>query len=421
MILILLILSILIGIISKVIMKSYITPYSIFLQVFIFASIVLFSSDFLNKEITHLSIMILILSMLTFSIGSILAFFDRKFIKKQSKLLNINYDNLLLIIKIIFVLSMIGFTIYTLKLNSLFGIINILKNPVILNTAIANDSIQVGIEDYLMILSVPNTMFLIKYIYKYKDKKYLIVMYILQVAININVKRSRLFYIVVLNLFMYMFLNFQSGNKITFYKVKKSIKVFTGFLVVGIFSLNIFSQFQTVLNKQSSITGSVFGIKVSESIVTMITYFSGNIVSLGEMLNIDFGNITFGTATFRFVYKFLDKLGILFFDDRYLKMYFVNIPTPYNTAPMQYYIYRDFNMLGIVVLFFIIGYASSKIYIKFLNRSNEFTVFYLSLVCMLLFLSIREYVIIFLDFWIILAVLIIGNMYSKEKEQYCET
>ncbi|CEO33564.1 O-antigen polymerase [Paraclostridium sordellii] len=408
--------SILIFLTSRIFMKSYICPYSIFLGVFAFSGILLYSSNFLSKDLTSLSITIFVLSMLTFAIGAMIALFDQKLMKYNKEFVDIDYDKLYFIIKILFNLSIIGFLIYFIKLNSSFGLINILKNPVILNTAIANDQIQSGIKDYLMILSIPNSLLLLKYMSKNKEKSYLKIMYLIELGMNFNVKRSRLFYIVILNLFMYLFMNLKEGNIVSIKsKVMKDIKNFIMVLGVIIVSFNLFSKLQMALNKQLSITGTILGINASESVVSMVTYFSGNLVSMGQMINIDYNNILFGTATFRFIYKFLDKINIVSFDDSYLKMQFVNIPSPFNTVPIQYYIYRDFNIIGVVLFFFIIGYLSTKIYLKFLRGNNEFTIFYLSLICMILTLSIREYVVIFIEFWVILLTLIISNIYAKNK------
>ncbi|MEG2246573.1 MAG: O-antigen polymerase [Peptostreptococcaceae bacterium] len=405
--------------------KNYgliLSPYSIFLSVFTIAYIFLISSDFIIKEISELSKLILLLSMITFIIGtylnlSILKINKHKLKKNQvESKVQVNYNNMLQCIIILFIISSCGFVMNLIYLNSKFGLLNILLNPVILNTAIANDQVNNSIHTYMMILSIPNSMLILYYIINNNNsnkKKIFKVMFIFQILLHFSVKRNRLFYAIILNLLLYIytkckFLNVDRKRKI-------NMRQWFIFVFVAVFMIYIFSNMQNTLNKQEMIRGEIFGIAIPPSIVTIIKYFSANLVSMGLMLDINYQNISIGTGTFRFLYKILESFNLISFDDSYLAMKFVNIPTPYNTAPIQYYIYRDFGMIGMMIVFFIIGYISSNICMKVIRNKREFDIFYLAIISFILIMSIREYLLIFLDFWIIFMTLFIVDKYTQNK------
>lgn len=414
---------------SKFFYKSYMTPYSIFTGIFIVAFIILCGSDFLIKELTPLSKIIFTLSIVTFVLGSYINLIIKNLNKKHLNSKTRKYENLFFMdsidenklkkaIGVLFTLSIIGFLLNLIYLNTKFGLTNILSNPVILNTAIANGEVTNNFHNYLMILSIPNSMLILFFLMANKNKpnRYLKLMFVIEIIIHYTVKRNRLFYAIVLNILLYLYMskkltNFSWINK----KRRKNYKNIVFIVITAIVCIYLFTNLQEALNKSEFTNGELFGINIPSSLITVIKYFAGNLVSMGLLLDIEYTQISLGTATFRFIYKFLEKLKLITFDDSYLSMAFVNIPTPYNTTSLQYYIYRDFGIIGMLIFFFTLGYISSEIYMRFKMRSNSKYIFYVTIISFVLLMSIREYVVIFLDFWIILITLILTDKYINKK------
>src|SRR5690606_18792555 len=104
-------------------------------------------------------------------------------------------------------LSFIGFLYFLYIVETQIGLIAVLLDPNILNVAFRFDEISFdSIPMYLLKLSMVNSMFLLIYILKYKDnRKSTIIMFLLTILMNISVRRSILFYIILLNIFIFIY------------------------------------------------------------------------------------------------------------------------------------------------------------------------------------------------------------------------
>ncbi|WRP06318.1 O-antigen polymerase [Rossellomorea aquimaris] len=418
-------------ILSKKIYKNYISPLSIFLGNFFLAFTIFYSVDFIDQDLSGRAFTIILVSLIAFLFG-VTVF---HLVKKPRNINKTAKKNLLSeykrgiavedikIFRFLFLLSLIGYLYFLYKIEKQLGLLNVLVNPNLLNVAFAFDEISLSsVPMYLMKLSMVNSMFLLIYILKFKPKrKQATVMFIIEVLMNISVKRNILLYIIVLNIIIFLYFNGRKFiSNIQHYvsrKSRNSIKRVRNYFViasVGVTFIYFFTLTQSLLNKQSMAQGSLFGISLPSYIVKLISYYAANIASFDKYLTMDHNDVPLFGSTLRFFYKVLDQINLIDYQDNFLVLDFVYIPYAYNTTLGQFYIYTESGMIGLLLFYGMVGFVSTYLYYKYQKNKDDVILLYLSLISVILLFSIREYVMIFVDFWITLLVIFLFQIHSNK-------
>jgi oligosaccharide repeat unit polymerase len=404
---------------SKVLYNNFISPLSVFLGNYLFSLIIFYQIDFLYRDLSNKAVLIIFLSLAAFFIGSFIATFikislNRKRDDDSFSVLKISKNDIKIFRKLFWV-SIAGFIYYLYIIQTKFGLINILINPNLLNLAYGDIS-EGSLPLYMMKVSMVNSMFLFLYILKFKCKKIeIIIMFIIEVLMNISVKRNRLLYIIVLNSFIFLYYNRQEITNVikqgisraVLFKKKNNFRKIIIILVIVVLFGYFFISMQSLLNKQSAIQGFLMGIKLPSGLVTIITYWVANFASFNIYLSTNLNDVPFLGCTLRFVYKILDQLHIIKYDDTFLAMDFVYVPNQYNTTLGQFYIYTESGIFGLIVFYALIGFISTRLFVSYQKTKDDISLLYLTFFSTLLLFNIREYVMIFVDFWILLIAIIL--------------
>lgn len=404
--------------INKKVFNSFFNPFFLYITILFLACLMFFGANFLNNTLSGKTILVLFISICSFILGSILGLLKVPFAKQKINLKEDTIDKS--IIKIFFILSILGFTYYLFQINQQVGLLNVLKDPNILNVRMSTNSIQLNtLMMYLLKLSIPNSIFLLIYILKNRKVHFLYyLMYIFSFVQNISVKRSALYLMLVLNivLALYFFSYKFKGNQ-----SKGKTKIIFISSMVFILAIYFFDYMQNRLNKEFVLDGKkIFGIEISSSFATMISYFSGNLSTLDIYINNNYAVDTpILGVSLRFFYNFLNGLGIYSYDDSFLSLPFVSIPFLYNTTMTQFYVYIESGYLGIFIFYLTIGLISTKVYISYMRTGSSFNLIFLAIISTILIFSIREYSLIFVDYTILIfssVVLFLKNQISLRKE-----
>lgn len=340
---------------------------------------------------------IILLSLLFFLIGSLLVKNNNRGFSNE---ISFSYNPGFSLIFILFILSTIGWLFFALQVSVTMGIGNVLTDPNLLNVAIANSSITLWtVPQYLIKISILNSILILYKLFTEKNNRIIyIIMYMIQFVYTFSVRRSTLILFIVVNV---IFAAFYYQRRLNYKRIKKILLYFTMIFFASIFLL-IYTQ--KLLNKVSLINGKVFGISIPDGILTIITYFSGNIYSFGYYLeNKHNQGFEFLGATFRLPYNFVNDLGLIQFDSSFLDLPFVNMPILFNTTVAQYYIFSEGGYLWICIFYLVFGWISTNVYKKYILNENLSSLIFLTAISSVLFLGIREYSFIFIDIWFLIV------------------
>jgi len=405
--------------INKKIFATTLNPFFIFTTMLSILLLFFYGSNFLDNKLSFKTSLILFISVFSFVIGSILALTKISTKNKEKHFENYKMDKSIIII--FFSLSVLGFFYYLIQINQQIGLLNVLKDPNILNVKISTNSIQLNtLMMYFLKLSIPNSIFLLIYILNNKKVNFLYYfMYIFSFVQNVSVRRSTLYLMLVLNIilalyyFSYKFKDRQSKNR---------KKVVFSISTIFILSMYFFDYMQNKLNKEFMLEGKkIFGLEISSSLATIVSYFAGNLSSLDVYIKNQYAeDIPFLGVSLRF-YNFLDSINLYSYEDSFLSLPFVSIPFLYNTTMTQFYIYIESGYSGIFIFYIMIGFISTKSYINYMKSGSYFNLIALTIVSTILIFSIREYSLIFVDYYILIfsgIILFLKNKISLRKETF---
>lgn len=406
---------------SKFLWGRIFTPFTVFIGSFTLCFCLFYGSSFLYKDLSSHSIIIVLFSIFSFICGSLIyKVIPKKNIGKSSKVKKNFYNeiNIEIFSNIVFILSVIGFMGYMISIQRSIGILNAIQNPNLLNIAISQDLIQVNSLILILFkLSLPNSGLILIQNLIFRKKKKNIIFWIISVAINISVRRNVLFYLIIFNLFIYLY--FIQSKKLRKIDLKKFIPII---LSLGTL-ISFFQYMQKSLNKETMILKpEIFSIPISSNIINALLYYIGNPQSFSQYLEENNGivnNVFFLGASLRFPYKMLSIPLDLNFDDTFLEMNFVNIPYLFNTTFSQYYVYIEGGIIWVIILYFVVGFVSSRFFVKYTKSNNFITLMWLSFITLCLFFSVREYLPILLDFWVFVVymlILMFVTNFKKEKK-----
>lgn len=402
--------------ISFFMFKKCVTPYSIFIGNYTICFILFYGSNYVYHNLSAKAWLILGMSMLGFSTG---VFFAKIVPKRKIETSNIYGNNEVLykLAYIAFMLSLIGAMTYYIIIQKTLGLTNVLADPSILNTAISESTIGIGILPVvLMKLSLPNVGLLFSlYLKDDSRNKNLLLLMLIELLMNISVRRNVFIYMVVLLIFIYYFSEIERNKPVEFGRNVKNVIVF--FLTAS--SLVYFFQtLQRILRKETIfLEAKLFGITISSSFLTILLYYVGNPISFSIYIDKNLSsNVPIFGATFRYIYILLKKVTNLKFDDSFLALDFVNTPQLFNTTFSQFYIYSEGGLIWTIIFYFLLGFVSTIIFLRYKNNNNIFYLNILSFTSLLLVLMIREYMPISLDFWICVMYYLIFNKLIRKRK-----
>lgn len=408
MVTIIILLLILTALTSKVIYRQYINPLTIFIGVHLVAFSLLYGSDFFDTTmITIKMLSIYIISYGCFCIGIFLSSIRER--KRQYLLINDKNNNekrkhqkrIDICASILFLATLLYWSkcvlyfdkgqffrqlLYLRELPKMTGGITFLL--------------------YLKMISIFLSPYVLYYIIFYNEKRlkyYLIIA--LTLFSNLAYTRNVIFYIVILDIFVIVFSRENKKSRFSFKKLVLCLGV-----VFGVYKF--FTYTQSAFNKQGTVSGNIFGYKVSEALVTVVSYFSGALVSAGSYIEM-ITDTPFLGNTLRMLYSVLNIFGANVDIDVYQPVEWVYIPFRYNTAAIQFYIFSEGGWIWTVIFFFMLGYLFDTVF-RWYKRTKCFTS--MSAVCfvaLLAVISVREYVLVRLDMLIYLFLITIFYLQDK--------
>ncbi len=249
-----------------------------------------------------------------------------------------------------------------------------------------------GIVGRLYVLpsfAIPYNVYLLTVFPTYK--KQLLFISIIEVLFMFSPRRAPLIQTIVVVFFIILLKN------------RKKIKISWKTITTSIGCLFFFPYTQSLLNKSVE-SGLVGGIK------SIYLYITGNIPAIE--LQLQNSVPTYGDLVFNVPFKILHKLGVIS-NEPDLSIPFVSLPVPFNTIPYNYYLIRDFGIVGSTIAIWIIAFVITCLYYK-VRASNSFSILYnYSLVLMAIVFSFRENVLITYDAWYYMLLSVIVWIISK--------
>ena len=375
---------------------TYINPLVLFLGVFFFAFFIVFSIDFIRVDLITGDIWVLyIASFISFFSGIILyrvvpiGFPKRKIFEIDEDAERKVY---LKEIRTLFLLIFCATAIYWTQKLIANGVIGFFKY---LLTTHENESIggAFTIILYIKMLTVFLSPYVVNYMVQYKDRsiKYFLIIIFTFMA-NIAYTRNVLFYIAILDILVLLYTRLKENNRISFKWI------FYVFVLVAAF--RFFSYTQSLFNKQLSINGTFLGVKLSNPLVTIISYFTGPLVST-SLYSGNITNVPFLGYTLRCFRIIINGFGLKSLDTgSYMPQAWVYIPFKFNTTTLQLYILKEGGWVWVVLFFLFLGYISEKAYKNYRNNRSRYTLMLLILLSLLLITSIRSYIFTRLDMFI---------------------
>jgi len=106
-------------------------------------------------------------------------------------------------------------------------------------------------------------------------------------------------------------------------------------------------------------------------------------------------------TTFRFIFAFLDRIGLANYDlPKFIPVY-TYTPAPTNVYTIYFSYFLDYGYMGIFILLFIIGFFSSTIFISaYFKRSKNGIFLYGMVISALLISNVNEAFFIPLSYWL---------------------
>lgn len=391
--------------------KKWINPVSILVIPHCASMLMLLGSNFLDKNLSAVTYTSFFALLMIYTIGTY--FGSRVKINTKNRLLNFKPIRIR-IVPFIVVISLIVDVIvllYIRDIQSSYGIMNAFLNLSDYNLFLQNEGINSSFG-IAVFLAIPWSLILqscMKCVPEIRErlglKIFIILEFVLCFIPFVSARRSTLVLMIVMNLFLF----YLSSNK----ERKHNYKRF--FIIVGVIYIILlfFSVTQQMMNKESTIHMTCFGITIPRILVDIFGYFAGNYKYLDAVLKQGLPKVDVPfISTFRVAYIYLSNLLNWSIDTttpfalRFLEIGNGAIGYHFNTTSIQYYFMLDSGVLyylEILLMGFLSGYMYNKLKKESKIRNFCLCAFQFTVV----FMSFREYDLIFLSniiplivFWI---------------------
>jgi len=395
--------------IGRSLFKKNVNPIMSFVGVQLISLLLLYGSSFINISIiTPRVLCIYFISFICYTLGCVLGSRPKNYEINQYEMIREDdeqdYQFKIVLLGMILLISTL---IYWSACIDSFGMGSFFQQ--LLHTKPSENTIAVSnIVLYFKMISLFLSPYVLFFIIKYRNKRiinYFIL--ILTFVSNIAYTRNVLFYIVILDLFVIVYSRSNNGKK-------RSIKRWFLLIAIIIAMFWFFSYTQTEFNKQFIIDGTIFGRNVNGGFLTIVSYFSGGMSTVGLYLE-DIANTPFLGHTFRTLIGFLSPLGFSMNTALYQPTQWVYIPFQYNTSSMQYYIFSEGGWLWTIVFFLLFGFAHTKVYYWYINKKSFSGILFLCFFSLMSVLSVREYIMVRLDSFIYLLFATVCYMQESKR------
>ena len=389
--------------IGKRVYKTYANPIAFFVGVFFIAFFLLYSVDFISRDSLNDTIWVMyILSFVCFFLGILLSR-NRRFRLGHGEKLGYDSENeqvrYVKEILLLFVIAAIATLIYWMQAVRLHGISGFI-NSLLTTQETDNLGGMPVIILYIKMVTIFLSPYTLNYIIEYKIRKpiYFAIL-IFTFAANIAYTRNVLFYIALLDLFVFIYTHIKENEKVSFKWIL--------YIAVGVLAFRFFSFTQTLLNKQFEVRGTFLGTTISGPLVTVISYFTGPLISTGIYYT-SIRDVPFLGYTFRNLLGFINSFGLATIDTNiYMPQTWVYIPFKFNTTTIQLYIFKEGGWIWLVIFFIILGFLADRLFLNYRNNKSRYTLMLLSFVSLVLVTGIRSYIVTRLDMFFYCLILFI--------------
>lgn len=382
--------------IGKKIYHDYINPLSMLIGVFFVAFSLFYASDFIYHDLRTNTIWVFISSFLAYILG---LYFTQKIrinsVRTQGDTSNGRFEKIvhLQIVQVGWIITIYIIVVSLVVVVKEVGFHEFVQRIIFIREEKYSEiSFLYRIAIYLKRVMYVLSAMAINYAIKYKEKKcFCFALALVNIVLLLSYTRQVLIYGVIIDaLTIYFSVNRTNQNKKT--TKRKILYVLIAGLMVWFFVSS-----QEKLNKIYEVSGAIAGKEVSQAIVTLVSYFMGTIKSTDIYLSMERPSLPF-VATLRWIYEIT---GVN--TSKYLGQEFVNIPFSYNTSTFQYYLYQEAGIVWVILASFLLAVIFSGIYRKTKENECADNLVLRSLLMMWLCLSIRCYMVLYLEFWIPIA------------------
>ncbi|MHC1696850.1 MAG: O-antigen polymerase [Geobacteraceae bacterium] len=265
---------------------------------------------------------------------------------------SIDSDRFLRSIMLLFILGTLVFLVYLFNINRTFGISNFLISGQMVRLAIAEGELPVGFH-YLYIMELVGPLCFLYYLLNRKEtpKWLFIVMFFSIISLFFTTGRTNMSKSIVWMFYILLFFELQSLNLKKFTKIAGSLLcVVVGiFFLIGLWKHGTFATNEFSVDKETA---------QSTPLMLPYIYMSVELPVLDKLLNDPGVEQQWGKLTFLPVIKVVR----LFIKDAKAPSHvgeFYDTPIPANIATYLDLMYKDFWLIGPIVLPAILGFVSS--------------------------------------------------------------
>ena len=193
------------------------------------------------------------------------------------------------------------------------------------------------------------------------------------------------------------------------------------YILIGIISfLIIFIQVGISLLKGGSAESSL-SENVSSISENIMAYFIGSLSAFDTFINSNY-TITYGENSFRFIYAFLNKIGVTDIKLVKLENEFVSIPFETNVFTIYKNYFYDFGLIFMILVILIVSFIHTYYYYKAVNEKSFVSTFIYSILLYPLIMSFfQEQYLSLLPSWIYLMSIVYIIRYGFKKNKKAMT
>lgn len=391
--------------------RKIVSPNNIFLGMFFLAFCILKAVNFIDSRlISSETTLIYLLSFGFFLMGSsiykiALEMSGKSQITISNKKKDKDKKEYWKEIKVLFFLMLVSTIIYIYRIVSSYGLSGLLSSIISAQRDVVFKNVS-PLFQYLNFISLFLSPYCFNYLIKFKDnKKRCIIIILATILTNVAYTRNVIFYILVLDILVYLFSSNREKKGINLNWIKYIL------VILGLFLF--FSYTQSLFNKEVDASATLLGIPISPSITTIIAYSVGPLVSTSVYLN-SYRYVPFLGFSLRNFRALLSILPFFSFEtENYMPVEFVNIPIRFNTTTMQYYIYTEGGWIWLCVFYLLYGVIITSVYYKYKRTNSDLCFMVFVILMLVLIFSIREYLFIRLDVFVFFLILIIIDLKDK--------
>lgn len=378
--------------------KKWINPYTVYVMPHSASMLLLLGSNFLDNSLSVNTLVGFFGAEIIYCLGVFLS--GRFTLKIRTRKVKRATLNIYWFVGITSVIVDIFIALYLQAIQNSFGIINAVLNLSGYNVFIQTKGIN-SFNSIMIFLSTPLSLLIqicLRRLPDIKERPIVRALFIIQFFICfvpfISSRRSVLILTILMNLLLYYLMS--SHEKRHNYK---RIIIIAASVYLG---LLFFSKTQSLMNKTMDFSITCFGITVPKFLKDAFGYVAGNYAYLNKVLEngVPMGDVPL-LATLRVAYIYLGGLFGLNIDTtspfalRFLQIG-KNYSYPFNTTTIHYYFMVDLGP-AYLIEFLILGMITGMIFYRANRKQTYWSYMLCAFQFSLVFMSFREYDLIFVN------------------------